>query len=290
MSSIDSGLRVSGIAIAINVLLAIIKITVGVLGNAYALIADGIESSADVVSSLIVWCGLRYSTKPADRDHPYGHGKAEALAGLAVALALLAAGVIIAVQSVREIVTPHHAPAWYTLLVLVVVIVIKAWLSRAVFQIGHSLDSTALKGDAWHHRSDALTSAAAFIGITIALIGGVGWESADDWGALAACGIIAYNGFKLLGTALQEMMDAMVAPEKEQQIRTRAREVAGVLAIEKCRVRKSGLGLHMDIHVVVNGDLSVRRGHEIAHEVSRVLRAADLRVTDVVVHIEPDVR
>jgi cation diffusion facilitator family transporter len=280
-------LRIAGLAAGVNVLLAAGKIVTGVLGNSYALIADGIESTADIFGSIIVWSGLRIAVKPADADHPFGHGKAESIAALVVAMMLLAAAVVLAVESIREIRTPHHAPEWFTLVVLLLVIVIKEVLYRFAFQVGHSLESSALKGDAWHHRSDALTSAAAFVGISIALIGGPGFESADDWAALAACAVIGANGVRLFRGALDEVMDASVSPEVVGFIRAMAAEVDGVAGVEKCRIRKQGLHLAMDIHVRVDGDLSVRRGHEIAHRVKDRLLASQHRINDVTVHIEP---
>jgi cation diffusion facilitator family transporter len=288
MATIETGLRLSKVSLAVNALLAGIKIAAGVFGNSYVLVADGIESIADVFSSLVVWSGLRLAIVPADENHPYGHGKAESLAGIFVALLLLAAAILIAVQSIREILTPHLAPAWFTLPVLLLVIAIKETLFRLAHRAGHSLESTALKGDAWHHRSDALTSAAAFVGISIAFIGGRGYESADDWAALLACGVIGTNGLRLLRTALDELMDAAVSPEIVAAVRKIAAEVVGVVAVEKCRVRKSGLHLALDIHVVVDGSLSVWRGHQIAHNVKDHLMASPHRINDVTVHIEPN--
>lgn len=288
MNSIESGLRISGSAIAVNVILALIKITTGIVGNSYALIADGIESTMDIVSSLIVWGGLRISIKPPDKSHPYGHGKAESMAGVVVAISLLIASVIIAVQSIREIKTPHHAPAWYTLVVLVGIIITKEFLFQKMTKIGDELESISLKSDAWHHRSDALTSIAAFIGISIALVGGSGYEVADDWAALLACGVIMYNGVRLLLPALNEVMDGAAPVEIEDQIRKIASKVEGVIDIEKCRVRKSGLGLLMDIHVIVQGDISVHEGHQIGHEVKNRLLESEFQITDVTVHIEPN--
>lgn len=288
MQSVESGLVLAGSAIAINLVLALVKISTGVLGNSYAMIADGIESTADIFSSLMVWGGLRLSSKPPDQSHPYGHGKAESLAGVMVALFLIGAAILIAVQSIREILTPHHTPAWYTLLVLVLVIITKEVLYRRMFRIGQSLDSSALKSDAWHHRSDAITSAAAFLGISIALIGGPGYEAADDWAALLACSVILFNGFRLLRPALDEVLDAAAPSEVEKQIRSIATDIEGVVEIEKCRIRKSGLGFLMDIHVVVNGDLSVREGHQIAHVVKERLLESLLPISDVIIHIEPD--
>ncbi len=287
MDNFQRGIRLSILSVLVNCLLAATKIATGIIGTSYALIADGIESSMDVFSSIVVWRGLRISVQPADAKHPYGHGKAESIAGLVVAIALLGAVVLISVQSIREIVTPHHAPAPFTLFVLLAVVLTKGVMYRVVNQAGRTLNSGALVGDAWHHRSDALTSAAAFVGISIALVGGSGYETADDWAALAACGIIAFNGFRLLLPALDEIMDASAPASVEQEIRRIAGEVRDVRLIEKCRVRKSGLGLLMDIHVMVDGDLTVRRGHEIAHEVTDRLLASDLPIHDVIVHTEP---
>jgi cation diffusion facilitator family transporter len=287
MATVESGLRLSKLALLINATLAAVKIATGVLGSSYVLIADGIESTADIFSSIVVWGGLRVAILPADENHPYGHGKAEPVAGIIVSLLLLGAALLIAVQSVREILTPHQAPAWFTLPVLLVVVIIKETLFRVAFRAGHSLESTALKSDAWHHRSDALTSAAAFVGIAIALIGGPGYESADDWAALLACGVISWNGLRLLRSALDEVMDAAVSPEIIAAIRSLAADVEGVMGIEKCRVRKVGLHLALDIHVVVNGEWTVRRGHEIAHQVKDRLLQSQHRINDVTVHIEP---
>jgi len=265
-----------------------VKIFAGFLGRSHALIADGIESLTDVVSSLIVWKALKVSSQPADEKHPYGHGKAESIAGAIVAGALLLAAILIAVQSIQEILIPQHLPEPFTLFVLLGVIVVKEVMYRFVQKEGRRLGSRAMLSDAWHHRSDAITSGAAFIGISIAVIGGEGFESMDDWAALVACAIILFNGVRLLRPALDEIMDASVSKELEDEVRKIAAEVEGVRMIEKCRIRKSGLGLLMDIHVVVPGDLSVREGHEIAHLVDTQLKTSDLPVHDVVIHIEPD--
>jgi cation diffusion facilitator family transporter len=285
---LDAGIQVSGMSVAANLLLAITKIVTGIVGNSYALVADGIESTADVVSSLVVWSGLRLSNRPPDETHPYGHGKAESLAAVVVAVFLLGAAVLIAVQSIREIRTPHHLPEWYTLVVLALVIGIKESLFRLVSRTGEALTSSALKGDAWHHRSDALTSAAAFIGISVALIGGAGYEPADDWAALLACGVIFFNGLRLLRPALDEVMDAAAPRSLEAAVRGIASGVEGVREVEKCRIRKSGVGLLMDIHVVVDGSIPVREGHRIGHAVQDALYASDLGIHDAIVHIEPD--
>lgn len=288
MATLQSAFKLSAAALLINMALAAIKIVAGVLGNSYVLIADGIESVADVFTSFVVWAGLRVAARPADANHPYGHGKAEVIASAIVSLSLLGASFIIAAQSLREILAPQGPPRVFTLLVLVVVIVIKELLFRRMTHAGVLLGSSALQADAWHHRSDALTSAAAFVGISIAILGGPGFETADDWAALVACAIIAWNGVRLLRGTLDEMMDASVSSGTVEALREIAGEVEGVVEIEKCRVRKLGLHLALDIHVVVDGDLSVRRGHAIAHDVVEKLRASPYKVNDVIVHIEPD--
>jgi len=273
--------------IAVNVALAIIKISTGIVGNSYALVADGIESSADILSSFIVWSGLRISVIPADREHPYGHGKAESVAAFVVAFALLGAAGMIAVQSVKEILTPHHMPAWFTLPVLILVVIVKTTLSRFVLRTAEDIESTALKGDAWHHYSDALTSAAAAIGITIALIGGERYASADDWAALLACGIIAYNGFSLLRGTVNELVDAAGPEELQRAIRAIASAVPDVLGVHKCFIRKYGMGYIVDLHVTVDGSITVEAGHAIGHRVKDALQKSPHRILDALIHIEP---
>ena len=287
MQSIGPGLGIAGSAMAINLVLALIKISTGVVGNSYALIADGIESTSDIFSSLIVLSGLQISSKPADQSHPYGHGKAESLAALAVAIFLIGAGILIAIQAVREILSPQLAPAWYTLPILAVIIVVKEGLYRKMYSVGTDLDSSSLRSDAWHHRSDAITSLAAFVGISIALIGGPGYESADDWAALLAVAIIFANGIRILRPALDEVMDASVSDDIERQVISIASSVDGVVAIEKSRIRKSGLGYLMDLHVEVDSAISVKDGHAIGHIVNDRLMKSSIPITDVVIHIEP---
>lgn len=288
MSRHRKGIHAALLGVVTNIGLAAIKIAAGVVGNSYALIADGIESAADIFGSLVVMGGMHISARPADDDHPFGHGKAEPLAGVVVSSFLLLAAAWIGWNSLREILTPHHAPAWFTLPVLALVVVVKEVLSRRVLHVGEELGSTAIRGDAWHHRSDALTSGAAFLGIAVALLGGPGYEPADDWAAIAACLVITYNGGRLLRESVNDLMDSTVDPPTLARIREVAAGVEGVVAIEKCRVRKAGLDLAMEIHVTVDGGATVRRGHAIAHAVKDRLRAEDSRIVDVSVHVEPD--
>ena len=262
-----TGARVALLGLVINVVLASVKIVAGVIGHAYVLIADGIESALDVGGSIVIWGGLTVAARPPDRTHPYGHGKAEPIAALVVAICVLAAAIGLAIESVREILTPHHGPAPFTLAILVVVIVIKEFLFRYVNRIGRDLESTAVQTDAWHHRSDALTSTAAFIGISVALIGGERWQSADDWAALFACAVIAANGVRLALPAFQEIMDTAPAGKIVGSILAVASSVPGVVEVEKCYARKMGLDYYVDLHVGVDGNISVHEGHEIAHRV-----------------------
>lgn len=284
---VSRSIRATVQTVFICTILAIVKIGAGWIGHSYALIADGVESILDIFSSLVVWGGLRIASIPPDRNHPYGHGKAESLAAMVVASGLLAAALGIAVQSVREIVTPHRGPAPFTLVVLLLVVAVKEALFRRLLSVSRETESSALQADAWHHRSDALTSAAAFVGISVALLGGEGYASADDWAALLACVIIAINGARMLRVAIAEVMDAAAPPSLMTAIRAGAAGVPGVDAIEKCHARKSGPGWLVDIHVEIDGSLSVDEGHAISHRVKARLCSSDLRILDVLVHIEP---
>jgi len=276
------------IGLFFNVLLAATKITAGILGNSYALIADGIESTMDIFSSVVVLGGIKISSLPADENHPYGHGRAESLAAMIASMALLMAGIGIAAKSIIEILNKtHHTPAFYTLIVLVGVIAVKETLFRFIFSVGNAVNSLSIKTAAWDHRSDVLTSVAAFIGISIAIIGGRNYESADNWAALVASGIIGFNGINMLKNALNEIMDHAPHPETEEAIRNIAKRIPGVEDIEKCRVRKSGLNLFVDIHVQVDGHMQVHKAHDIAHQVKNALITSTLGIADVLVHIEP---
>jgi cation diffusion facilitator family transporter len=230
---------------------------------------------------------LKVAARPPDATHPYGHGKAEPIAAVLVAIGVLAAALGIAIQSVRELFRPHHGPASFTLVVLIIVVMVKEVLYRYVIRLGRDVESTALQTDAWHHRTDALTSIAAFIGISLALIGGKAWQGADDWAAIFACGLIGANGYRLLKPALYEIMDTAPRGEIIDRVRTAAAAVPGVMEIDKCFARKMGLSFYVDLHVKVNGNISVREGHDIAHQVKRAIQETDPRIADVLVHVEP---
>lgn len=282
-----TGMKTTLLGIAISIALVFLKGIAGYAGHSYALIADATETGADVISSALLWVGLRIALKRPDEEHPYGHGKAEPLAAVVISLFLIGASIWIAYHSYHFIITPHHLPEKFTLWILVIVITIKEIMFRYVLKVGKKINSQAVKADAYHHRSDAITSVAAFIGITVALIGGNGYEGADDWAALIASGLILYNAIGLLRPALAEIMDAAPSNEIVVKVRLLAAAVTNVSAIEKCYVRKMGFDYYVDLHIQVNGQLSVTEGHRIAHSVKDTILNSDLRVTDVLVHIEP---
>ena len=284
---LQRGLRVTFLGMIANVLLAGVKMLAGLVGHSHALVADGVESLADLFSSVIVWRGLVVAAAPADEDHPYGHGKAEPISAAVVSTMLLLAAVGITVQAVREIVQPHRGPSAYTLFVLIVVVVIKESLFRFVLREGIAVESPAVRTDAWHHRSDAITSLAAGIGISVALIGGKDYAMADDVAAIVAAGIIAWNGWRLLRPALDELMDTSPDPAVAGKVSAVAATIPGVVCVEKCIARKMGYHFFVDMHVEVDPQMSVQRGHQIAHEVKDKVRAQVPEVYDVLVHIEP---
>lgn len=281
------GIRSTILGMIVNAILAVVKGLAGVFGNSYALIADAIESVADVVTSFIVLLGVRMAGKPADANHPYGHGKFEPLAAASVSLMLLGAAVLIVVESVHEIFTPHHAPEPFTLFVLVGVVITKEVLARYVGTAANDISSVAVKTDAFHHRADAITSAAAFIGISIAVFGGKGYEMADDVAAVVAAAVIAINALLLLRPALSELIDTAPSPEISQSIRDIAMQVPGVLGTHKCGVRKVGFVYFVDLDVLCNPDDSIRQGHEVAHNVGEAIHSALPAVAKVLVHVEP---
>lgn len=283
----DKGLRSTLIGIIVSAILALIKALGGIFGHSYALVADAIESGADVFTSTMLWMGLKWSARPADENHPYGHGKAEALVALGISLALLVAAGVIIRNSVLHIMEPHKTPAPYTLIILVVVILTKELLFRFVLKTGNEINSGAVKADAFHHRSDAITSAAAFIGITIALIGGEGYEVADDYAALLAGAFITYNAHGIAKPAIGELLDEALSPELHEHLRQLSEKIEGVKFVEKCYSRKMGRGYQVDLHIWVNGDISVRKGHDIAHRVKNEILTNVPQVIDVHIHVEP---
>lgn len=285
--TLHTGIRLARTGLITNGVLALVKLLAGILGHSYALIADAVESVADIFSSLVVWGGLRLASRDADQRYPFGYGKAESVSSAVVGLMLVGAALGIAIEAVREIMTPHHAPAPFTLVVLVAVVAIKELLFRRVYRSAKELGSQAVAADAWHHRADAITSAAAFVGISIALLGGPGWEMADDWAALLASLIIFYNGSQIIRPALAELMDQSPDEAVFRSVEAAAQEVDGVLATEKLRIRKSGTKYLLELHVQADPELSLHDAHILSGKVKSRIRGAVPRVANVLVHMEP---
>lgn len=287
MSKEELAIKTTYFSILSNTSLAIIKGLAGIFGNSYALIADAIESTTDIFSSLLVLLGLKYAKRPADKNHPYGHGKIEPLITFVVVAFLVTSATIIAYESIQNIQTPHKTPKAWTLLVLGVIIIWKEISFQVVIRKSKETNSSSLKADAWHHRSDAITSIMAFIGISIALIFKEGYETADDWAALLASFFILYNSYLIFRPALGEIMDEHVYDDLIEEIREKSLEVDGVLGTEKCFVRKAGMKYHVDLHAIVDSTITVKEGHNIAHKLKDYLRKQLPDLGHVLIHIEP---
>ena len=271
-----------------NASLALIKGLGGFFGNSYALIADAIESTTDIFASFLVLFGLKYANRPADKNHPYGHGRAEPLITFLVVGFLITSATIIAYESIKNIHTPHVLPKTWTLFVLAPLIIWKEISFRLVMKKAKETNSSSLKADAWHHRSDAITSIAAFIGISIALFFGKGYETADDWAALFASGFILYNSYLIFRPALGEIMDEHLYDDLVEEIRKVSLTVEGIHGTEKCFIRKAGMKYHVDLHAIVDSNISVKQGHELAHRLKDTLRANNPELGHVLIHVEPN--
>jgi cation diffusion facilitator family transporter len=287
LTKLQTGIRAAQAGLVINLLLALGKLAAGLLGNSYALLADAVESTTDVFSSLIVWGGLRVAAQPADESHPYGHGKAEALAGAIVALMLFAAAASVAWSAIRELGNENHPPEKFTLAVVAAVVVIKEILFRRVVHVGEALNSTAVQADAWHHRADAITSAAAFLGISLSIFGGPRFYAADEWAALLATVVIAFSGVRLLIPAVNDLMDRTADASTLAAIDAAARSVPGVQHTEKLRVRKLGVDYFVDLHVQADPTMSLHDAHLLSGKVKGAIRATMPQVAEVLIHMEP---
>tara|TARA_R110000764_G_scaffold240105_1_gene343199 strand:+ start:281733 stop:282614 length:882 start_codon:yes stop_codon:yes gene_type:complete len=287
MSNEKTAIRTTYFSLLGNFSLALIKGLAGFFGNSYALIADAIESTTDIFSSFLVLLGFKYAEKPPDENHPYGHGKIEPLITFIVVAFLVTSATIIAYESIQHIQTPHKTPESWTLIVLGVIILWKEISYQVVIRKSKQTQSSSLRADAWHHRSDAITSVMAFLGISIALIFGEGYESADDWAALLASGFIFYNSYLIFRPALGEIMDEHQYDDLILEIRKKSSQVEGILGTEKCFIRKSGMNYHVDLHAIVDGNISVEKGHWIAHNLKDFLRKEIPNLGHVLIHIEP---
>lgn len=287
MSNSKTAISATIWSIVSSIVLVVIKTATGIFGNSYALIADAIESTADIASSCLILLGFKYAKKPADDNHPYGHGKIEPLITFLVVLFLVCSAIYIAHESIQNIQTPHAAPKAWTLWVLGLIIVWKEISYRWVMKKGIETNSVSLKADAWHHRSDAITSILAFVGISAALVLGKGYEAADDWAALLASLFIIYNSYLIFRPALSEIMDEHVYDDIIDEIRKIAEEVDGIQGTEKCFIRKTGMHYQVDLHALVDGNLSVTEGHRLAHLLQDQLKARIPAIDHVLVHVEP---
>lgn len=288
MTNEQTAIKATYFSIIGNTSLAIVKGLAGFFGNSYALIADAIESTTDIFASFLVLFGIKYSNKPADDNHPYGHGRAEPLITFLVVGFLITSATIIAYESIQNIGTPHELPKSWTLYILGAIIIWKEYSFQLVMKRSKETNSSSLEADAWHHRSDAITSVAAFLGISIALYFGQGYESADDWAALFASGFILYNSYKIFRPALSEIMDEHMYDELVEEIRVVSLTVPGVIDTEKCFIRKAGMQYHVDLHARVEGAITVREGHDIAHDLKDTLRAQIPSLGHVLIHVEPN--
>jgi cation diffusion facilitator family transporter len=288
MTKEQTAIKATYFSIIGNTSLAIVKGLAGFFGNSYALIADAIESTTDIFASFLVLFGIKYSNKPADDNHPYGHGRAEPLITFLVVGFLITSATIIAYESIQNIGTPHDLPKSWTLYILGAIIIWKEYSFQLVMKRSKETNSSSLKADAWHHRSDAITSVAAFLGISIALYFGKGYESADDWAALFASGFILFNSYKIFRPALSEIMDEHLYDELVEEIRVVSLTVPGVIDTEKCFIRKAGMQYHVDLHARVEGTITVREGHDIAHDLKDTLRAKIPSLGHVLIHVEPN--
>jgi cation diffusion facilitator family transporter len=287
MSQEQTAIQTTYFSLASNLVLAIIKAIAGIFGNSFALIADAIESTTDILASFLVLFGLKYANKPADKNHPYGHGKAEPLITFMVVGFLFISATVIAYESIRNITTPHESPKLWTLIVLAAIIIWKEISFRIVIKKSKETNSSSLKADAWHHRSDAITSVAAFLGISIALYFGKGFETADDWAALFAAGFIIYNGYLIFRPALGEIMDEQLYDDLIEEIRRVSLMVDGIIGTEKCFIRKAGMKFHVDLHAIVDAEISVKHGHDLSHQLKDKLRLEIPNLEHILIHIEP---
>ena len=288
MTNDNEAVKTAYLSIVGNTFLAVIKAVTGILGNSYALIADAIESTSDIFSSVLVLFGLKYSSKPPDDNHPYGHGKVEPLITYAVVCFLVISASLIAYHSIHNLFTPQEVPKPYTLVVLGLIIVFKEGVYRFISKKSDETKSTSLKADAWHHRSDAITSLTAFIGISIAIFMGEGYEVADDWAALIASLIILYSAYHIFRPALGEIMDEHLYDDLIEEIREISKGVDGILDTEKCYVRKTGMKFLVDLHIEVDGKISVKEGHDIAHTLKNELFSQLPQIENILIHVEPD--
>jgi len=280
-------IKASYFSILGNALMAIVKGLAGFLGNSHALIADAVESTADVFSSALVLFGMKYSSRPPDKNYPYGHGRIEPLITFMIVAFMVISAAWIIYSSIENMKSPdEELPRSFTLYVLGGIILFKELSYRFVMKKGRETDSLTLKADAIHHRTDAITSLVAFVGISIALL--TGHKEADEWAALLTAVVILYNAYRIFRPALGEMMDEHRYDDLKKEIRAISKTVPGIIYTEKCLIRKTGMQYHVDLHAVVDPEITVREGHDLAHDLQDTLYEKLPQIQYVLIHIEPD--
>ncbi len=284
-----SGELIALLGIGANILLTTIKALWGIFGNSYALIADAIESATDIIGSSIVYLGVRYAQKPADENHPYGHGKTEPMAWLAVSILLIFAVIEIITGAVDRIRHPESGiPELWTLWILLGVIILKGGLFLRAYMIGKKLQSTAVTGDAFHHLSDAITTGVALVGTLLSLFAGPVFAQAANYAAIVASFFMMYNIYHIGWPAMRELLDESSDPEMEWALLSIIGQNPDIKHVNLCIVRKSGFDRIVDLHLLVDGGISVRAWHVIAHQVETDIKKHFENIQSVMVHIEPD--
>ncbi|MGE5487165.1 MAG: cation diffusion facilitator family transporter [bacterium] len=282
-----AGNRVALLSVAVSLTLAFTKILIGWIGGSTSVIADGFESAGDVVASSIVLFGLVIAARPPDAKHPYGHGRFEMLTGLAVGVILGVGGVGICVNSLRGLSDVHPPPALYTIWPLLGSIVVKAALSTSKFRVGRRIQSASLIADAWNDMVDILSATAALVALGLTLYDPTRFLAADHFGGFAVGLIVCFTAIRVVRDTSMQLMDTMPEEPLMERIRSVAATVPGVLGVEKCYARKTGLQYHVDLHLEVDPEMSVRDSHDIATDVKLRICAELDWVADVLVHVEP---
>ncbi len=270
--------------------LAVVKIVTGLFAGSTSVVADGLESAGDVLASGFVFLGLTLAAKPADSDHPYGHGRAETLTGLLVGLMLAAAGIAISFHAIRMVGEPSLPPAAYAVWPLMGSIAVKAVLSGVKYRIGKTIGSAALAADAWNDAVDIVSGLAALAAVSLTLYDPQRFLAADHYGGFVVGVIVIFTGLRVARDTGLQLMDTMPDARMMRTIRDVAQKVSGVEGVEKCFARKTGLQYHVDLHLEVDPDISVRSSHDIAERVRQRIRQDVNWVADVLVHVEPSPR
>ena len=283
----NAGQRLAILGMVVSGSLAVTKVLVGLRGHSTAVVADGLESASDVFASGFVLLGLSVAAKPADEEHPYGHGRAETLTGLLIGLGLSAGGALICYGSLEKLGQPHPPLAPWVIWPVLISLIAKAVLATLKFRYGRRIHSAALTADAWNDAMDTLSASAALVAVGLALFDPVRFQNTDRYGGAAVGLIVIVVGVRVARETALQLMDTMPEADLMRQIRAAAADVPGALGVEKCFARKTGLRYHVDLHLEVDPDMTVRQSHEIAHEVRlRILESLEW-VADVLVHVEP---